>query len=157
VDDRNLERALHAAIKKVSEAVEALRFNTAISEMMVFSNEATKAERVPRAWMEMFLRILAPFAPHVAEELWQRLGHAESITFAPWPAFDPAKLAMDTITLAVQISGKLRGTIDVPVDIGEADAIAAARADDKIAPFLAGKTIVRQIYVPGRLVNLVAK
>jgi leucyl-tRNA synthetase len=157
VDDRNLERALHAVIKKVTEAVEALRFNTAIAEMMVFSNEATKAERVPRAWMEMFLRVLAPFAPHLCEELWQRLGHAESIAFAPWPAYDQARLAVDTITLAVQISGKLRGTIEVAVDIGEAEAIATARSDDKIAQFLAGKTIVREIYVPGRLVNLVAR
>jgi leucyl-tRNA synthetase len=125
--------------------------------MMIFANEATRAERVPRAWMDMFVRVLAPFAPHVAEELWQRLGHTDSIALAPWPAYEQAKLAMDTVTLAVQISGKLRGTIEVPVDIGEAEAIAAARADDKIAQFLAGKTIVRQIYVPGRLVNLVAK
>ncbi len=155
VDDRNLERALHAAIKKVSEAVEALRFNTAISEMMVFVNEATKAERVPQAWFEMFVRILAPFAPHVSEELWQRLGHATRIAFVPWPAYDEAKLTADTITLAVQVSGKLRGTIDVPVNIAEADAIAAAKADEKIAQFLEGKTMRREIYVPGRLVNLV--
>jgi leucyl-tRNA synthetase len=155
VDDRNLERALHAAIKKVSEAVEALRFNTAISEMMMFVNEATKAERVPQAWLEMFLRILAPFAPHVSEELWQRLGHRDSIAFVPWPAYDEAKLTADTITLAVQVSGKLRGTIDVPVNIAEADAIAAAKADEKIAQFLEGKTLRREIYVPGRLVNLV--
>jgi leucyl-tRNA synthetase len=155
VDDKDLERALHSAIKKVSEAVDLLRFNTAIAEMMVFSNEATRADGVPRAWMEMFLRILAPFAPHVAEELWARLGHAESLAHADWPRHDEARLAVDVVTLAVQINGKLRGTIEVAVDVARDDAIAAAKADARVARFLEGKTLRREIYVPGRLVNLV--
>ncbi len=156
VEDKDLERALHSAIKKVTESIDSLRFNTAISEMMVFANEATRADAVPRAWLESFLKIMAPFAPHMAEELWERLGHAESLTYAPWPEFDEAKLATDTITLAVQVSGKLRGTIEVAPDIAKDDAIAQARLDPNVAKHLEGKTIRREIYVPGRLVNIVA-
>jgi leucyl-tRNA synthetase len=156
VDNRDLERALHSAIKKVTDAVEELRFNTAISEMMMFVNEATKVEALPRAWFESFVKILSPFAPHVAEELWQRLGHKEGLVYAAWPAFDPEKLAVDSITLVVQISGKTRTTVQVPANVTEAQAIAAAKADDKVAKYLEGKTIRREIYVPGRLVNIVA-
>lgn len=156
VENKDLERALHAAIKKVTEGVAELRFNTAIAEMMVFVNEATKAKEVPRAWLEKFLLILAPFAPHIAEELWSRLGNTEGIAFVPWPEYDESKLAVDTITLAVQISGKMRGTIEVAADIGKDDAISLAKADEKVQKFLEGKTIRREIYVPGRLVNLVA-
>ncbi|MCA9679952.1 MAG: leucine--tRNA ligase [Kofleriaceae bacterium] len=153
--DREVERALHAAIKKVGEAVDNLRMNVAIAEMMVFVNEATRADKLPRAWFESFVKVLSPFAPHLAEELWERLGHAESIAYAPWPAWDEAKLKRDTITIAVQVSGKMRGTIEVAADAAEADILAAAKADDKVQPFLAGKAIRREIYVKGRLVNLV--
>jgi leucyl-tRNA synthetase len=156
VDDPALERALHAALRKVTDGVQQLRFNTAIAEMMVFVNEATKAHAVPKAWFEAFLSALSPFAPHLAEELWEALGHQGSVVDAPWPTYDPSKLVVETITLAVQIAGKTRGTIEVPADVTEAAAIAAAKADDKIAKHLEGKTIRREIYVPGRLVNLVA-
>lgn len=155
--NKDLERALHAAIKKVSEGIAELRFNTAVAEMMVFVNEATKAEKLPQAWFEQFLLILSPFAPHVAEELWKRLGHSQGLAFAPWPTHDPAKLEVDTMTLAVQISGKMRSTIDVPAGISKDDAIAAAKDDEKIAKLIEGKTILREIYVPGRLVNIVVK
>ncbi len=154
-DNRELERTLHAAIKKVTEAVTNLKFNTAVSEMMIFVNEATRAKAVPKAWFEAFVQILAPFAPHLGEELWQRLGHAGSITYAAWPAYDEAKLAADAMTLAVQVSGKVRGQIVVALDASEADILAAAKADDKVKPFLDGKPIKREIYVKGRLVNLV--
>ncbi len=154
-DQRDLERALHQAIKRVTEGVESLRLNVAIADMMVFINEATKAATVPRAWYEQFLRVLAPFAPHLAEEVWERLGHAETITYAPFPVFDQAKLKRDTLTIAVQVAGKMRGTIEVAADAAEADIIAAAKAEPKVADFLAGKPIKREIYVKGRLVNLV--
>jgi leucyl-tRNA synthetase len=154
-DNRDLERALHAAIKKVTESIANLKFNTAISEMMIFINEATRAKVVPKAWFAPFVQILAPFAPHVAEELWQRLGHAESITYTPWPAYDEAKLATELLTLAVQVSGKMRGQIQVAPDASEADILAAAKADEKVRTFLEGKDIKREIYVKGRLVNLV--
>jgi leucyl-tRNA synthetase len=154
-DNRELERALHAAIKKVTQAVTDLRFNTAIAEMMVFVNEATKAAVVPRAWFESFVKILSPFAPHLGEELWQRLGYTRTIAFEPWPAFDEAKLARDVMVIAVQVSGKLRGQIEVAPDAAEAAILAAAQADAKVQTFLAGKPIKKAIYVKGRLVNLV--
>ena len=155
VDNKEMERALHAAIKKVTEAVENLRMNTAISEMMVFVNEATKADHVPQAWFEDFVKILSPFAPHLGEELWAGLGHPESIAYAPWPAYDEEKLKRDTITIAIQVSGKMRGTVEVAADASDADIIAAAKADEKVQSFLGGKPIKREIYVKGRLVNLV--
>lgn len=155
LDNRDLERALHGAIKKVTTAVADLRFNTAIADMMVFVNEATKAPAVPRAWFEMFIKILSPFAPHLAEEIWQRLGHTTTITFEPWPAHDEAKLARDVMVIAVQVMGKLRGQIEVALDASEASILAAAKADDKVQQFLEGKPIKREIYVKGRLVNLV--
>ena len=154
-DNKELERTLHAAIKKVTSAVADLRFNTAISEMMVFVNEATKATAVPRAWFESFVKVLSPVAPHVAEELWQRLGHAQTIAYEPWPAFDEAKLARDVMVLGIQVAGKLRGQIEVPTDATEATILAAAKADEKVASFLADKPIKREIYVKGRLVNFV--
>jgi leucyl-tRNA synthetase len=132
-----------------------LQFNTAISEMMVFVNEATKATVVPRPWFETFVKILSPFAPHVCEELWKRLGHTTTIAYEPWPTHDESKLARDTMTIAVQVGGKLRGQIEVALDASERDIIAAAKSDDKVQSFLAGKPVKREIYVAGRLVNFV--
>ncbi len=154
-DNKELERALHVAIKHVTQSVTDLRFNTAISKMMELVNVATGASAIPRAWFEMFVKILSPFAPHVAEELWQRLGHRSSIAYQPWPAYDDAKIARDTIVVAVQVSGKLRGQIEIAADADEATVLAAAKADEKVAAFIAGKAIKREIYVKGRLVNLV--
>jgi leucyl-tRNA synthetase len=155
VADRGLDRALHSAIKKVTEAVSTLRFNTAISEMMIFVNEALKLGRARTDQLEAFVRILSPFAPHIGEELWERLGHSETISRAEWPAFDEAKLALDTIAIAVQVNGKLRGQIEVPVDADKAAILAAAKAEPGVAKHLEGTTIKREVYVPGRLVNLV--
>jgi len=123
--------------------------------MMVFVNEATKATTVPKAWFEMFVKILSPFAPHLAEEVWQRLGHTHTIAFEPWPAHDEAKLARDVMVIAVQVGGKLRGQIEVAPDASEADILAAAQADAKVQSFVAGKPVKKAIYVKGRLVNLV--
>ncbi|CAN5582778.1 leucine--tRNA ligase [soil metagenome] len=153
--NKELERALHAAIKKVTAAVTDLKFNTAISEMMVFVNEATRADAIPRPWFEMFVKILSPFAPHLAEEIWQRLGHTATISYEPWPVHDEAKLLRDTIKIGVQVMGKLRSEIEVPADSTQEAVLAMAKADDKVQPFLAGKEIKREVYVKGRLVNLV--
>jgi leucyl-tRNA synthetase len=150
-----VERALHSAIKKVTESVESLRFNTAISEMMVFVNEATQAEELARDWMKSFIKILFPFAPHITSEVWRRLGHEGDLMHEDWPAYDEDKLAVETITLAVQIDGKLRATIEVPANVREEDALAAAKADEKVQRFLRDRTVRREVYVPDRLVNLV--
>ena len=126
-----------------------------VSAMMVFVNEATSAKTVTVEQVEAFLHILAPFAPHVAEELWERLGHTESIANAPWPAHDESKLAVDTITLAVQVNGKVRATIEVPAEASKDEVLAIARADEKVQSWLAKGELKREIVVPGRLVNLV--
>ena len=123
--------------------------------MMVFVNQATRADQISRASVEAFLRILAPFAPHLAEELWQRLGHTEIIASAEWPAWDPAKLEVNTIELAVQVNGKLRAKIALPADVDKDTALSAAKASENVARWLEGKTLRREVYVPGRLVNLV--
>ena len=153
--NKELERALHVAIKHVTQAVTDLRFNTAISKMMELVNVATSTPAIPREWFEMFVKILSPFAPHVAEELWQRLGHRGSIAYQPWPAYDDGKIALDVIPIAVQVNGKMRSQIEVPADAAEAVVLAAAKADEKVQSFIAGKPIKREIYVKGRLVNLV--
>lgn len=153
--DADVDRALHQAIKRVTEGVDSLKFNTAIADMMSFVNAATRCNRLTREQVDAFVTILAPFAPHIAEELWQVLGHEAGVTFAPWPAFDEAKLAVDTFELAVQVNGKLRAQIVVPVGVDKDAALAAAKADPAVAKWLAQGTLRREIFVPGRLVNLV--
>ena len=150
-------RTLHATIKKVSEDYELLSFNTAISQMMICVNQLAKDETLDRESAETFLKLLAPLAPHIAEELWERLGHSHSIVSAGWPKHDPSLLVQDSIKIVFQINGKYRGDADLPADIDPSDAIAAAKAHPKVAAFLKGKSLLREIYVPGKIVNLVAK
>lgn len=157
VDDAELDRALHSAIKQVSEAVESLRFNTAISDLMIFVNVASKAKKVGNDQLSAFVRILAPFAPHLAEELWSQLGHAPSITEAPWPEHDPAKLVLQTIEIAVQVNGKVRGRVALPAGASREQALEVARAEPNVARSIQGKTTVKEIVVPDRLVNLVVR
>jgi leucyl-tRNA synthetase len=145
-------RVLHQTIKKVTEDLEDLRFNTAISQMMVCTNEMTKLEARPRALLEPFLLLLAPFAPHVAEELWQRLGHAKSLAHEPWPGYDPALTVSERLTIPVQVNGKLRGKIEVPVDASQPDIEQAARQEVSVYLSAPPKKIV---YVPKKLVNFV--
>ncbi len=154
-DNKDLERALHAAIKKVTTSVTDLKFNTSISTMMELVNEATKAAAIPRDWFEAFVKILSPFAPHLAEEIWQRLGYTTTIAYEAWPTYDEAKLAKDSMVIAIQISGKLRGQIEVSPDASESEILATAKADPKIQALIADKAIKREIYIKGRLVNLV--
>ena len=155
VDDAELDRALHGAIAKVTDAVDSLRFNTAISEMMIFVNTASKAPRVGREQLDAFVRILAPFAPHVAEELWMHLGHEPSVSQADWPAVDPAKLVRDTLTIVVQVNGKVRGKVEIEKDAPREAILEAAKADPNVLQHIEGRTLRREIVVPGRLVNLV--
>ena len=150
-------RELHRTIDKVTRDIGALSFNTAIARMMEFVNFCTPLERRPRAILEPFVTILAPFAPHLAEELWEILGRTAPVSLAAWPEADPRWLKDDTVEIPVQVQGKLRGRVTLPAD-ADADAMkAAAAADPKIAELLAGKEIVKVVAVPGRLVNFVVK
>ncbi|OGV40779.1 MAG: leucine--tRNA ligase [Lentisphaerae bacterium GWF2_57_35] len=146
---------LHATIKRVSDDIETMNFNTAISAMMIFLNEAQKWERRPKSVLSTFVLLLAPFAPHIAEELWQKLGHDNTLAYAPWPDVNEEYLVQDTIEIPVQINGKLRGKVVVPVDETKDFILDAARNDAAIAPHLQGKTVRKEIFVPGRLVNFV--
>lgn len=153
-------KTLHACIKKVTEDLDGMRFNTAISAMMVFINEANTWQTKPLSVMKSFLQLLAPFAPHLAEELWARLHstfgqRAPSLPYAEWPKFDPALLVESEIEIPVSVNGKTRDVIKVPVDADHATLEAAAKAAEKVKPFLDGKTIKKVIIVPGKMVNLV--
>jgi leucyl-tRNA synthetase len=156
-------KLLHICIKKVTEDLESLRFNTAISALMVFVNEAMTWEVKPCSALRSFLILLQPFAPHLAEELWEKLHsqhstfniqHSTNLPYAPWPTFDPALLAEDTLEIPVQVNGKLRDVIRVPANADNAALEAAAMASEKVQPFLAGKTIKKIIVVPKKLVNI---
>jgi leucyl-tRNA synthetase len=148
-------KLLHRTIAKVTDDIEALRFNTAIAALMEFTNAANKWPTIPRAVADSFVLLLAPLAPHVAEELWQRLGHPESLAYAPWPAHEAKYLVDDRIVVAVQINGKVRGKIEIPADADEAAVLDIAKADAAVSKHLAGMTIRKAIYVRGRIVNFV--
>ncbi|HEY8668378.1 MAG TPA: leucine--tRNA ligase [Tepidisphaeraceae bacterium] len=150
-----LDRQMHRAIKKVGDDIELLRFNTAIAELIKLNNELTALPSVPRELAENFTLMLAPFAPHLAEEIWERLGHHKSLTRRPWPTFDPAKLAESTIELPVQVNGKVRDKISVPADAAEEVVLQAAERCERVQPWIAGKTITKRLYVKNKLVNLV--
>ena len=147
------QRLLHQTIKKVTEDIEQLRFNTAIAQMMVFTNEMTKLEQRPRSAIEPFILLLSPFAPHLAEELWGWLGHRPSISQAPWPQFDPALTVSDRLTIPVQVNGKLRGRIEVGADAGRPEVEALAR--QQAAEWLQGREPKKTVYVEKKLINFV--
>ena len=150
-----LDRQLHRAIKKIAEDIEGMRFNTAIAELIKLNNEAGRLEQISRVFAETFVLLLAPFAPHQAEEIWNRLGHDKSLARQPWPQFDPARLVDQSMELPVQVNGKLRDKITVPTDADENTILDAALAAKNVAPWLVGKSIRKKLYVPRKLVNLV--
>jgi leucyl-tRNA synthetase len=147
------QRLLHQTIKKVTEDIETLRFNTAISQMMIFTNEMTKASQRPRAVIEPFVLLLTPFAPHVAEELWSLLGQQPSVSQQPWPMFDPALTVSARVTIPIQINGKLRAKLDVALDVSREEVERLARAE--AAEWLQGKEPKKVIYVEKKLLNFV--
>ncbi len=148
-------RVLHQTIRKVTEDLEALKFNTAIAQMMVFVNELTRLERRPRAVLEPFVLVLAPFAPHLGEELWSRLGHPESLAYEPWPDYDPALVIEDTVTVAVQVNGKLRATLDVARGLEQPAVLAAALEDERVRRYTDGQQVKKVVHVKDKLLNLV--
>ena len=151
------EKILHITIKKVTEDIEGLRFNTAISQMMVFVNHFTAKEQTPNAAMKIFAQLLAPFAPHLGEEMWEALGEKESLSYSAWPSFNPEFIKMDSVTVAVQVLGKLRGTLEVEPGTDQATLEAMAKKLEGVAKFLEGKEIVKVISVPNKILNFVVK
>jgi len=155
--DEDQLRLLHKTIHAVTTMTGDLRFNTAISQMMVFVNELTGQETRPRSMLESFALLLAPYAPHLAEELWAKLGHGETLTCAAWPPYDEKYLVEDTVTVVVQVNGKVRDQLEVAQDADPEEVKAAALASDKVKKWAEGKQIVKTIYVPGKLVSVVVK
>jgi leucyl-tRNA synthetase len=151
----DFKRTLHKTIKKVTEDLEHFHFNTAVSALMIFVNEATQLPKLPRGAFEKFLTLLAPFAPHLAEELWEKLGNKKSIHLEAWPSFDEKLAVDDQIDLVVQVNGKLRDTISVAADIDEKAALDLAKKSEKVQKWLEEKEIRKEIFVKGKLVNLV--
>ncbi|MDR2677061.1 MAG: leucine--tRNA ligase [Puniceicoccales bacterium] len=156
-DDDDTQRLLHESIRKVREDIEGLRFNTAISQLMILLNRLQKLPRVSRFAGESFIQLLAPFAPHICEEIWEQLGHGESIACAPFPNFDIQWLTRDTVTIVVQINGKRRGEIFVPANALESEVLEKARTCDGAVPHLRGRRIVKEVHVPHRIVNFVVQ
>ena len=155
--DEQVERALHKLIKKVSADIEVMKFNTSIAAMMEFVNTVFKAGKITQSQAQRFVLVLAPFAPHIAEELWAHLGHKETLAYEPFPAFDESLIADESVELAVQVNGKVRARITVGAETDEAACIEAAKADPKVVAAIGGKHIVKEFVVTGRLVNLVVK
>ena len=151
----SLDRQMHRTIKKVAEDIEALRFNTAIAKLIELNNQITGMNVVPRELAETLVLMLAPFAPHLGEELWERLGHHKSMARRPWPEYDPAKLVESTIELPVQVNGKVRDRIIVDAEADDQTILAAAEASERLQPWIAGKSIRKKLYVPKKLVNFV--
>ena len=148
-------RILHKTIVRMTADMERMSFNTAIAALIEFIAEFVAADSIPRAVAEPFVLMLAPLAPHLAEELWQRMGHSESLAYAPWPVAEEKWLVEDTIKLVVQVNGKVRSTVHVPADASKEAILEASKSDENVARYLEGVSIQREIYVPGRLVNIV--
>lgn len=152
-----LETSFHKTIRKVTEDIETLKFNTAIASMMALINEISDKGSITKGEMRIFTLLLSPFAPHVCEEVWANLAFGGMVCQQEWPAYDEAKCRESTVEIVVQVNGKLRARVQVAADISKEDAIAAAKAEEKVAAALEGKNVVKEIYVPGKLVNLVVR
>jgi len=152
----SLEKVYHETVKKVTEDYDNLHFNTAISQMMVFVNEAYRAEKISKEYIEGFVKLLYPIAPHIGEELWDRLGHEDTITYEAWPTYDEAKLVEDEVEIVIQVMGRVRSKVNVPKDISNEELEKIALEDERIQKWIDGKTVRKVIVVPGKLVNIVA-
>ncbi len=157
--ERRQLKALHEAIQKVTEDIEGLRFNTAISALMIFINEANQWDSVPLTVAKPFVKLLSPFAPHLAEELWEQLGHKNSVAYEPWPELVEKYLKADTVTYPVQVNGKVRAQLEVDADKSKDKTfvLGAAKSEANVSRYLEGSEIVKEIFVPGRIVNFVVK
>ena len=156
-ENPEIESKVHKTIKKVSEDIESMKFNTAIAAMMTLINDFGKAGAITKTDLLNFIKLLSPFAPHLAEEMWAELGQEGFIAMAEWPAWDEEKTKDATVEIGVQVNGKVRGTIRIPADCGRDEALAAGKADLNVQKFIEGKTVVKEVYVPGRILNIVVK
>ncbi len=152
-----LEKVYHQTVRKVTSDFEQLGFNTAISQMMIFMNAAYKEGKCPREYAEGFVKMFSCICPHTGEELWQLLGHDNTIAYEPWPVFDPEKVKEDTVEIGVQVNGKIRGTVALGVKEDQASALTKAKEVPGVKAAIDGKTIVKEIYVSGKIVNIVVK
>ncbi len=153
--DLETQRAVHKTVKKVTRDIDAMRFNTAISALMILIKQLAALPAIPRAAAKSFALMLSPFAPHLGEEIWQRLGATESLAYEPWPTFDEALVRDDVVEMGVQVNGKFRATVVLPVGAAEAVAREEAMKDDKVRAHLEGKSIKKVVYVPGKILNFI--
>ncbi len=156
-NDGSLTKVYHQTVKKVTDDFEALAFNTAISQMMIFVNAVYKAGTCPREYAEGLIKMLSCIVPHVGEEIWSELGHTDTIAFEKWPTYDEKELVEDTVEIGVQINGKVKGTVAIGVDEAQDSALAKAKETDFVKKAIEGKTIVKEIYVKGKIINIVVK
>ncbi len=156
-NDHSLDFVYNATVKKVGHDIDTLNFNTAISQMMIFINECYKTKKIYRPYAEGFIKMFACFAPHLGEELWEKVcGGSHSLAYEPWPSYDEAALKQDQVTVVVQVNGKVRGKMEVAADSSEDDLKEAAQALESVKKFIDGKTIRKIIVVKGKVVNVVA-
>lgn len=156
-NDNSLDKVYNQTVKKVTEDFDTLNFNTAISQLMVFINDCYKANHIYKPYVEGFVKMLAPIAPHISEELWQRLGNQETITYQPWPTYNESLLVDDEIEIVVQVNGKVRAKINIPKDLSKEDMQELALQNENVKLSIEGKEIKKVIAVPQKLVNIVAK
>ena len=156
-EDGKIESLVHKTIKKVGDDIEAMKYNTAIAALMTLINEYGKAGSITKFDVETFIKLLSPFAPHLCEEMWESLGNKKMLAVTPWPEYDEAKTVDSTVEIGVQFNGKSRGTVVIPADADKDAAVAAVKESGKFAAQLDGKQIVKEIYVPGRILNLIVK
>lgn len=152
-----LDKTYNQTVKKVTEDFESLSFNTAISQLMVFINDSYKADELYKPYIEGFVKMLAPIAPHLGEELWSKLGHDETITYESWPTYEESMLVDDEIEIVVQVNGKLRAKLNISKDMSKEEMEEVALANDNVKAAIEGKEVKKVIAVPQKLVNIVAK
>jgi leucyl-tRNA synthetase len=156
-NSESIETGIHKTIKKVSEDIEAMKYNTAIAAMMGLLNDIVAEGHITKDNLVLLVKILAPFAPHLCEEMYAELGGEGYVSLSAWPEFDPAKIVESTIEIAVQVNGKLKATIKIPNGCEKDEALSIAKADSSVAAAIEGKNLVKEIYVPNKIVNLVVK
>ena len=150
-------KMLHQTIKRVTDDLNRMSFNTAIAALIEMNSFLMKQDNIKRTTAEIFLTLLSPFAPHIAEEIWSRVGNDSMLSSHPWPTYDASIIKEDTVEIAVQVNGKVRASVEIGVDETKDNVLALAKASDNILRYTDGKSIVKEIYVPGKIVNLVVK